>query len=99
MPHSLRIEVEAETQSEVEQALEAGADVIMLDNMSVSEIAEMVKLIDGRALVEASGGMTCDTIEAVAATGVDVISMGALTHSYSSLDLSLDLLIEDANSK
>ncbi len=99
LPHSLRIEVEAETQSEVEQALEAGADVIMLDNMSVSEIAEMVKLIDGRALVEASGGMTCDTIEAVAATGVDVISMGALTHSYSSLDLSLDLLIEDANSK
>lgn len=99
LPHSLRIEVETETRSQVEQALEAGADVIMLDNMSVSEIAEMVKLIDGRALVEASGGMTCDTIEAVAAAGVDIISMGALTHSFSSLDLSLDLSIEDGATK
>jgi len=99
LPHTLRIEVETKTRSQVEQALEAGADIIMLDNMSVSEIAEMVKLINGRALVEASGRMTCDTIEAVAATGVDIISMGALTHSFSSLDLSLDLSVENNNSK
>jgi nicotinate-nucleotide pyrophosphorylase (carboxylating) len=99
LPHTLRIEVETETRSQVEQALEAGADIIMLDNMSLPEIVEMVKLIDGRALVEASGNMTVDTVESVAAAGVDIISMGSLTHSYSSLDLSLDIVIEEVETK
>jgi nicotinate-nucleotide pyrophosphorylase (carboxylating) len=97
-PHPLRIEIEVETQSQVEEALEAGADIIMLDNMSLDGMADMVKLIGGRALVEASGRITCDRIEAVAALGVDIISMGCLTHSSTSLDLSLDIrLCETAN--
>ena len=93
-PHRDRVE----TQSQVEEALEAGADIIMLDNMSLDGMADMVKLIGGRALVEASGRITCDRIEAVAALGVDIISMGCLTHSSTSLDLSLDIrLCETAN--
>lgn len=96
--HTVRIEVEAETRSQVEEALEAGADIIMLDNMSLDDMAEMVKLIGGRALVEASGGITCDRLPAVAAIGVDIISMGCLTHSSASLDLSLDIrLCETTN--
>lgn len=95
VPHPLRIEVEVETPGQVEEALEAGADIIMLDNMSVQDMAEMVKLIDGRALVEASGNMTCDSIGAVAAVGVDIISMGVLTHSSTSLDLSLDVRLSE----
>ncbi len=98
VPHTVRIEVEAETRSQVEEALEAGADIIMLDNMSLDDMAEMVKLIGGRALVEASGGITCDRLQAVAAIGVDIISMGCLTHSSASLDLSLDIrLCETSN--
>jgi nicotinate-nucleotide pyrophosphorylase (carboxylating) len=86
----LQIEVETRTLEEVKQVMEVGGvDFIMLDNMSTKEMKEAVNLIGGRYKVEASGGIKEDTIEAVAATGVDFISVGALTHSYKSLDMSL----------
>ncbi|WP_103109927.1 carboxylating nicotinate-nucleotide diphosphorylase [Brevibacillus reuszeri] len=91
IPHTMTIEVEAESLEQVREALEAGADIIMLDNMSNEQMVEAVQLIDGRALVEASGGVNLDTIGAIAKTGVDIISVGALTHSVKAFDISLDL--------
>ncbi|WP_289139902.1 carboxylating nicotinate-nucleotide diphosphorylase [uncultured Brevibacillus sp.] len=91
IPHTMTIEVEAESLEQVREALEAGADIIMLDNMSNEQMAEAVQLIDGRALVEASGGVNLETIGAIAKTGVDIISVGALTHSVKAFDISLDL--------
>lgn len=88
-PHVMKIEVETETLDEVRQALDAGADIIMLDNMSIKLMAEAVKLIGGRALTEASGNMGEKDLASVAKTGVDFISIGALTHSVKSLDISL----------
>lgn len=90
-PHTARIEVEAEDLAGVKEALAARADIIMLDNMDLSAIREAVALIDGRALVEASGGISEENIREVAGTGVDLISVGALTHSVKSLDISLDI--------
>lgn len=88
----VRIEVEAATLGEVQEALEAGADLIMLDNMDLAAMAEAVRMVAGRALTEASGGITVANCGEVArATGVDLISIGALTHSYRSLDISLEL--------
>ncbi len=87
----VKIEVEVTTLDEASQAVAAGADIIMLDNMDLSAMGAAVKLIGGRALVEASGGMTVETCAEVAQLGVDFISMGALTHSYKSLDISLEL--------
>jgi nicotinate-nucleotide pyrophosphorylase (carboxylating) len=92
-PHTARIEVEAEDFAGINEALAAGADVIMLDNMSPAEMREAVNMIAGRALVEASGGVTEDNIRAVAEAGVDLISVGALTHSVKALDISLDLKV------
>ncbi len=92
-PHTAKVEVEVVDLAGVRDALAAGADIIMLDNMSLDEMREAVKLIDRRALVEASGGITLETLAAVAATGVDLISSGALTHSAPSLDISLDFEI------
>jgi len=89
--HMTKIEVEVETLTGVTEALEAGADIIMLDNMDQSMMQEAVALVNGRALIEASGGINEDTIVAVAAVGVDIISVGALTHSVKALDLSLDI--------
>jgi len=89
--HTIKVEVEVETMEQVEEALEAGAHIIMLDNMSVPEMAAAMKVIGGRAIVEASGGITYDTVRAVAETGVDLISIGGLTHSVDALDISLDL--------
>jgi len=89
--HTVKIEVEAENRSEVEEALAVGADIIMLDNMEPSEIKEMVQLIRGRAIVEASGGISQATIRQVAEAGVDFISVGALTHSARAVDISLEL--------
>lgn len=89
VPHVMKIEVETETLDEVKQALEAGADIIMLDNMSVELMAQAVTLIGGRALTEASGNMGEKDLSQVAKTGVDFISIGALTHSVKSLDISL----------
>lgn len=91
IPHTMKIEVETESLDEVREALEAGADIIMLDNMTIELMQEAVALIGGKAIVEASGGVSLETIGAIAATGVDVISVGALTHSIRALDISLDL--------
>ncbi len=90
-PHTARIEVEVEDFAGVREALAAGADIIMLDNMAPLEMAQAVDMIDGRALVEASGGITEENIGAAARSGVDLISVGALTHSVRSLDIGLDL--------
>ena len=89
-PHTLKIEVEVTTLPEVEEAIAAGADIILLDNMNPAEMAEAVKLVNGRALLEASGGVRLETVRAIAESGVDLISVGALTHSAPSLDISLD---------
>ena len=91
-PSAWEIEVEVETLDQVREAVDAGADIVMLDNMSPSEMAEAVRTVDGRALTEASGGITLDNVREVAATGVDRISVGALTHSVTGLDISLELL-------
>jgi nicotinate-nucleotide pyrophosphorylase (carboxylating) len=88
-PLLVKIEVEVKTLSEVRQALSAGADVIMLDNMPVDAMRKAVALIGGRALVEASGNVTLATVKAIAGTGVDFISAGALTHSARAADISL----------
>jgi nicotinate-nucleotide pyrophosphorylase (carboxylating) len=87
----LPVEVECDTLAQVEEALAAGADRILLDNMTPEELRAAVRLVDGRAVLEASGGVTLDTVRAVAETGVDVISVGALTHSSRSLDVSLEV--------
>ena len=91
-PEALEIEVEVETLEQVEEAVAAGADIVMLDNMTPSEMAEAVRVVGGRALTEASGGITLENVREVAATGVDRISVGALTHSVTGLDISLELL-------
>lgn len=90
LPISIQIEVETKDIDEVREALAAGADIIMLDNMSLEQMTEAVKLIDGRAKTEASGNITLETIAGVAQTGVDFISMGALTHSVKALDISMN---------
>lgn len=87
--HLIKIEVETTTLEEVREALAAGADVIMLDNMDVSRIQKAVAVIDGRALVEVSGGITLKNLVQLAGTGVDLISIGALTHSARAMDLSM----------
>ncbi|HEX9309800.1 MAG TPA: carboxylating nicotinate-nucleotide diphosphorylase [Gemmatimonadaceae bacterium] len=89
-PAGIKVEVECDTLDQVRAALAAGADVIMLDNMRLKDLREAVKLVDGRAVTEASGGITIDTVRSVAETGVDWISVGALTHSAPALDLALD---------
>lgn len=88
-PHTLKIEVEAETVDQVCECLEAGADIIMLDNMSIDDMRTCVELINRRAITEASGNMGERDLRAVADTGVDIISIGALTHSVVALDISL----------
>jgi nicotinate-nucleotide pyrophosphorylase (carboxylating) len=90
-PANLRIEVEARSPEEAIEAADAGADIVMLDNMSLEDMRRAVDNIKGRSLIEASGGITIDNIRAVAETGVDYISVGALTHSARSLDISLEL--------
>jgi nicotinate-nucleotide pyrophosphorylase (carboxylating) len=92
-PHTMRIEVEVTTLAELEEALTAGADIILLDNMDVATMRQAVQMTAGRALLEASGGVTVDTVTAIARTGVDLISVGALTHSAPALDISLELEI------
>ena len=89
VPHTLKIEVETTNFAEIQEALDAGADIIMLDNMSCADMAEAVKRIAGRAKVEASGNMGSRDVREVAETGVDLISVGALTHSVEALDISL----------
>jgi nicotinate-nucleotide pyrophosphorylase (carboxylating) len=88
----LPVEVEAETLEQVREAIDAGADAVLLDNMTTDELREAVALAAGRAKLEASGGVTLDTVRAIAETGVDFVSVGALTHSARSLDVSLEVL-------
>ena len=92
-PHTLKIEVEVETVEQAEEALNAGADIILLDNMSLEEMRRAAALAKGHALTEASGGVTLDNVRGIAETGVDLISVGALTHSPKALDISLDLQV------
>lgn len=89
-PRRLKVEIEVRTVPEAREAAEAGADIIMLDNMSLKDMRLAVKSIQGRTLIEASGGITLDRVRAVAETGVDFISVGALTHSAKALDISLE---------
>lgn len=91
VPHTMKVEVEVEDLAGVKQALDAGADIIMLDNMDPETMRQAVNLIGKQAIVEASGGISLGNIEAVAATGVQVISVGSLTHSAPALDISLDI--------
>jgi nicotinate-nucleotide pyrophosphorylase (carboxylating) len=89
-PHTIRIEVETDTLDQVDECLACGVDIIMLDNMSCATMTEAVRKIRGRALVEASGGVNLTTVAAIAATGVDIVSVGALTHSAPSCDIGMD---------
>jgi len=91
VPHTMRIEVEASDLAEVREALEAGADAILLDNMKADEIEGAVKLARGRAILEASGGITLENVRRIAETGVSIISVGAITHSAPSLDISFEI--------
>ena len=88
--HLMKVEVEIDGLGQLEEALKHGPDVVMLDNFSLADLADAVRLTAGRAVLEASGGVTLETVRAIAQTGVDVISVGALTHSASGLDIGLD---------
>lgn len=90
-PHTVKIEVEVDRLDQIEAALEAGADIILLDNMAPDELRRAIGIIRGRAITEASGGVTLADVAAIAASGVDVISVGALTHSAPALDIGLDV--------
>ena len=89
--HTIKVEVEVESIEALREALEAGADIIMLDNMDVDQMRQAMHIAKGKVIVEASGGINLETVRSVAETGVDVISIGGLTHSTSALDISLDL--------
>jgi len=93
MPHTAHLEVEVDRLDQVEAVLAGGADTVMLDNLTPEALRAGVELIAGRAIVEASGGVTLESVREIAATGVDVISVGALTHSVRSLDLGLDVAV------
>lgn len=88
IPAGILIEVETTSLQQVQEAMDAKADIIMLDNMDIETMTKAVKLINGKAKVEASGNMTIERIKEVAATGVDYLSVGALTHSVQALDIS-----------
>src|SRR4051794_11153306 len=90
-PHSLRVEVEVTELQQIDEALAAGADIVLLDNFDPPKVARAVKQIAGRALIEVSGGINLDTVRAFAEAGPDLISVGALTHSARAVDLSLEL--------
>ncbi|HBI27011.1 MAG TPA: carboxylating nicotinate-nucleotide diphosphorylase, partial [Peptococcaceae bacterium] len=91
VPHTIKVEVEVESLEQLNEALDAGADIIMLDNMSFDVMREAVRITAGRVPLEASGGISKETIRKVAETGVDLISVGALTHSVKALDISMDI--------
>lgn len=93
VPHTVKVEVETESLEQVQEALESGADIIMLDNMTLEQMTEAVKLINKKALVEASGNVNLDRVRDIALTGVDIISVGELTHSVKALDISMRIKI------
>jgi nicotinate-nucleotide pyrophosphorylase (carboxylating) len=90
-PPGMKIEVEVETPEQALEATRAGADIIMLDNMTLDEMHQAVELVKGRAVLEASGGITLGTVRSIAETGVDFVSVGTITHSAKALDISLEL--------
>ncbi len=92
-PHTLKIEIEVENLLQVSDALDAGVDVLLLDNMGLSDMRKAVKMCRGRALTEASGRVSIETVSQIAETGVDMISVGALTHSSKSLDIGLEICV------
>lgn len=96
LPHLVKIEIEVDRLDQIEEALEGGAEVILLDNMNPEQLREAVKLIKGRAISEASGGVNLETVRAIAQSGVDLISVGALTHSAPALDIGLDFYINQS---
>jgi len=89
--HMVKVEVEVDTLAQLEEVLELGVDAVLLDNMSVADLAQAVGMVGGRLITEASGGITLATATAVAATGVDLMSVGSLTHSAPALDVSLEV--------
>ena len=91
IPHTIKIEVETETIDEVLEAIDGKADIIMLDNMGLDIMKEAVKIINGKAIVEASGNVNLDSIVNIAETGVDIISVGSLTHSVNAFDISMKI--------
>ena len=91
--HTIHLEVDMDRLDQIESVLAAGVDTIMLDNFSIEQLVDGVALVADRALIEASGSMNLDTVAAIARTGVDIISVGALTHSVRSLDLGLDITL------
>lgn len=93
IPHTTTLEVEVDRLDQIDAVLEGGADIILLDNFALADLVTAVAHIDGRALIEASGGVTLGTVRAIAETGVDIISVGALTHSAPALDLGLDIAV------
>ncbi len=95
LPHTTHLEVEIDRLDQLEPVLAVGVDTVMLDNFSLDDLRSGVAQVAGRAIVEASGGVSLDTVRAIAATGVDVISVGALTHSARALDLGLDIRLDD----
>ena len=96
VPHTVKIEVEVETAEQVDEALEADADILLLDNMPLSIMQNVVQEVGDRAVTEASGGITLERVQVVAATGVDLISVGALTHSAMPMDISLTLTLVES---
>ena len=90
--HTVKIEVEVENLSQLQEALEMKVDIIMLDNMDLETMKEAVKMVKGKVLIEASGGITLDNVRKIAQTGVDLISVGSLTHSVKSLDISMEII-------
>lgn len=99
LPLSVKVEVETTNLDEVQQAVDAKADIIMLDNMSIEMMEEAVRLIDGRAKTEASGNMNLERLKGVAAVGVDYISVGALTHSVKAMDISMNIVSQPTKSQ
>lgn len=93
IPHTTTLEVEVDRLDQLDAVIEGGADIILLDNFDLAELVAAVAHIDGRALIEASGGVSLATVRAIAETGVDIISVGALTHSAPALDLGLDIAV------
>jgi nicotinate-nucleotide pyrophosphorylase (carboxylating) len=91
-PHTLKVEIEVEDLAGVKEAVQAGADVILLDNMATDVMREAVQIASGRVTIEASGNVSLDNIKEIAKTGVDIISAGALTHSAPSVDISLEVV-------
>ena len=91
--HTLSVTVECDTLEQVREALDAGVDILLLDNMTVDELTEAVEIVDGQAMTEASGGVNEQTVAKIAQTGVDIISVGALTHSAPTLDISMELRV------